>query len=134
MHERQYRYYKSGIAEKRFNDALEDARAKAGAPKIVTRPVVEVPAFDVEKVLEQHPAAKPIQSTAEGQLIWTVDPAQESVAPQIGEKIAEGQTVCHVQAYYGIEPVKALASGRLVSINAKHGERVAKGQVLGFIE
>ena len=134
MHERQYRDYKSGIAEKRFNDALEDARAKAGAPKIVTRPVVEVPAFDVEKVLEQHPAAKPIQSTAEGQLIWTVDPAQESVAPQIGEKIAEGQTVCHVQAYYGIEPVKALASGRLVSINAKHGERVEKGQVLGFIE
>ena len=134
MHERQYRDYKSGIAEKRFNDALEDARAKAGAPKIVTRPVVEVPAFDVEKVLEQHPAAKPIQSTAEGQLIWTVDPAQESVAPQIGEKIAEGQTVCHVQAYYGIEPVKALASGRLVSINAKHGERVEKGQILGFIE
>ena len=134
MHERQYRDYKSGIAEKRFNDALEDARAKAGAPKIVTRPVVEVPAFDVEKVLEQHPAAKPIQSTAEGQLIWTVDPAQESVAPQIGEKIAEGQTVCHVQAYYGIEPIKALASGRLVSINAKHGERVTKGQILGFIE
>ena len=134
MHERQYRDYKSGIAEKRFNDALEDARAKAGAPKIVTRPVVEVPAFDVEKVLEQHPAAKPIQSTADGQLIWNVDPAQESVAPQIGEKVAEGQTVCHVQAYYGVEPIKALASGRLVSINAKHGERVAKGQILGFIE
>ena len=134
MHERQYRDYKSGIAEKRFNDALEDARAKAGAPKIVTRPVVEVPAFDVEKVLEQHPAAKPVQSPAEGQLIWTVDPAQESVAPKIGEKIAEGQTVCYVQAYYGIEPVKALSSGRLVSINAKHGESVEKGQILGFIE
>ena len=134
MHERQYRDYKSGIAEKRFNDALEDARAKAGAPKIVTRPVVEVPAFDVEKVLEQHPAAKPVQAPAEGQLIWTVDPAQESVAPKIGEKIAEGQTVCYVQAYYGIEPVKALSSGRLVSINAKHGESVEKGQILGFIE
>ena len=134
MHERQYRDYKSGIAEKRFNDALEDARAKAGAPKIVTRPVVEVPAFDVEKVLEQHPAAKPIQAPAEGQLIWTVDPAQESVAPKIGEKITEGQTACYVQAYYGIEPVKALASGRIVSINAKHGDRVEKGQILGFIE
>ena len=134
MHERQYRDYKSGIAEKRFNDALEDARAKAGAPKIVTRPVVEVPAFDVEKVLEQHPAAKPIQAPAEGQLIWTVDPAQESVAPKIGEKITEGQTACYVQAYYGIEPVRALASGRIVSINAKHGDRVEKGQILGFIE
>ncbi|MBO4570304.1 MAG: oxaloacetate decarboxylase [Bacteroidales bacterium] len=134
MHERQYRDYKSGIAEKRFNDALEEAKAKAGAPKIVTRPVVEVPAFDVEKVLEQHPAAKPVQSPAEGQLIWTVDPAQESVAPNIGSPVTEGKPVCYVQAYYGIEPVKALASGRLVSINAKHGERVEKGQILGFIE
>ena len=134
MHERQYRDYKSGIAEKRFNDALEEAKAKAGAPKIVTRPVVEVPAFDVEKVLEQHPAAKPVQSPADGQLIWTVDPAQESVAPNIGSPVTEGKPVCYVQAYYGIEPVKALASGRLVSINAKHGERVEKGQILGFIE
>ncbi len=134
MHERQYRDYKSGIAEKRFNDALEEAKAKAGAPKIVTRPVVEVPAFDVEKVLEQHPAAKPIQSPAEGQLIWTVDPAQESVAPNIGSPVTEGKPVCYVQAYYGIEPVKALASGKIVSVNAKHGERVEKGQVLGFIE
>ena len=134
MHERQYRDYKSGIAEKRFNDALEDARAKAGAPKVVVRPVVEVPAFDVEKVLEQHPAAKPIQSPADGQLIWTIDPAQESVAPNIGEKVTEGKPVCYVQAYYGIEQVCALASGRLVSINAKHGDRVAKGQILGFIE
>ena len=134
MHERQYRDYKSGIAEKRFNDALEEAKAKAGAPKIVTRPVVEVPAFDVEKVLEQHPAAKPIQSTADGQLIWTVDPAQESVAPNIGSPVTEGKPVCYVQAYYGIEPVKALASGKIVSVNAKHGERVEKGQVLGFIE
>ena len=134
MHERQYRDYKSGIAEKRFNDALEEAKAKAGAPKIVTRPVVEVPAFDVEKVLEQHPAAKPIQSPAAGQLIWNVDPAQESVAPNIGSPVTEGKPVCYVQAYYGIEQVKALASGRLVSVNAKHGDKVEKGQILGFIE
>ncbi|MBO4768136.1 MAG: biotin/lipoyl-binding protein [Bacteroidales bacterium] len=134
MHERQYRDYKSGIAEKRFNDALEEAKAKAGAPKIVTRPVVEVPAFDVEKVLEQHPAAKPIQSPAAGQLIWNVDPAQESVAPNIGSPVTEGKPVCYVQAYYGIEQVKALASGRIVSVNAKHGDKVEKGQILGFIE
>ena len=134
MHERQYRDYKSGIAEKRFNDALEEAKAKAGAPKTVVRPVVEVPAFDVENVLGQHPAAKPIQATAAGQLIWNVDPAQESVAPNIGAAVTEGKPVCYIQAYYGIEPVKALAGGKIVSINAKHGEMVEKGQVLGFVE
>ena len=134
MHERQYRDYKSGIAEKRFNDALEDAKAKAGAPIVVTRPVVEMPAFDVEKITEQHPAAKPIQAPAAGGLIWSVDPAQESVAPAIGTKVAEGQILCHVQAYYGLEPVKALAAGRIVSVNAKQGDRVEKGQIIGFIE
>ncbi len=134
MHERQYRDYKSGIAEKRFNDSLEEARAKAGAPKVVVRPVTEVPAFDVESVTSAHPSAKPVQATAEGQLIWTVDPAQESVAPAIGSKVEEGKAVCYVQTYYGIEPVKALSSGKIVSINAKHGETVAKGQVLGFVE
>ena len=56
------------------------------------------------------------------------------MAPNIGTPVTEGKPVCYVQAYYGIEPVKALASGKLVSVNAKHGERVEKGQVLGFIE
>ena len=53
MHERQYRDYKSGVAKDRFNKELEAAREKAGAPKIVTRKVVEVPAFDVEKVMAE---------------------------------------------------------------------------------
>ena len=134
MHERQWRDYKSGVAEERFNKSLEDAKAKAGAPKVVVRPVVEVPAFDVEKVTEQHPSAHPIQATATGTLIWRYDVAQESTAPNIGQKFTEGQPVCFIQTYYGIEPVNALFSGKIVSINAKHNEQVTIGQILGFIE
>ncbi|MBR4660800.1 MAG: oxaloacetate decarboxylase [Bacteroidales bacterium] len=134
MHERQYRDYKSGVAEKRFNDALEAEKEKAGAPKIVVRPVVEVPKFDAEGYMDKHPDAHPIQSTAAGQLIWHVDPAQESVAPAIGTPVTEGQTICHVQAYYGLEPIKALFNGKIASINARHGDKVAKGEVIGFIE
>lgn len=134
MHERQWRDYKSGVAEERFNKSLEDAKAKAGAPKVVVRPVVEVPAFDVEKVTEQHPSAHPIQATATGKLIWRYDVAQESTAPNIGQKFTEGQPVCYIQTYYGIEPVNALFSGKIVSINAKHNENVQMGQILGFIE
>ena len=134
MHERQYRDYKSGVAEKRFKADLEAARAKANAPIIVERPVVERPAFDIEKVTEQHPNAQPIQSPAAGVLTWTVDPAGDSVAPAIGTQVEEGKPVCWVQAYYGIEECKALKSGRIVSINAKQGDRVVKGQIVGFIE
>ena len=134
MHERQYRDYKSGVAEKRFKNDLEAARAKAGAPIIVERPVVERPAFDIEKYTEQHPNAQPIQVPAAGTLTWSIDPAGESVAPAIGTKIQEGKPACWVQAYYGVEECKALKSGRIVSINAKQGDKVVKGQIVGFIE
>ncbi|MBQ1624257.1 MAG: oxaloacetate decarboxylase, partial [Bacteroidales bacterium] len=119
---------------KRFLHDLEAARAKAGAPIIVERPVVERPAFDIEKYTEQHPDAQPIQATAAGTLTWTIEPAGESIAPAIGTKIEEGKPACWVQAYYGLEECKALKSGRIVSINAKQGEKVVKGQIVGFIE
>jgi Pyruvate/oxaloacetate carboxyltransferase len=134
MHERQYRDYKSGAAEKRFKTDLEAARAKAGAPIIVTRPVVEMPKFDVEKYTEQHPNAKPIQATAKGQLIWHLDPSQDSVALKIGDKVEEGKPVCWVQTYYGVEEVKAAYSGKIVSINCDHGSNVQKNEIVGFIE
>ncbi len=134
MHERQYRDYKSGIAEERFLKDLEAKKAAAGAPKIITRPVVEMPAFDINKVVEEHPDATPIHAAAAGTLTWEVASEQESVAPQVGTKVKEGDVLCMVQAYYGIEECVAKASGKIVSINAKQGDKVVKGQILGFIE
>ena len=89
MHERQYRDYKSGVAKDRFNKELEAAREKAGAPKVVTRKVVEVPAFDIEKVMAEHPKAMPIQAVAKGKLIWRYNVADDSTAPAIGTKFEE---------------------------------------------
>ena len=134
MHERQYRDYKSGVAEQRFKQDLEAKRAAAGAPKIITRPVIEMPAFDVEKYAEQHPKAQPIQAAAAGTLTWKIEPAGESAAPAIGTKFKEGQPVCWVQAYYGNEECIANKSGKLVSVNAGQGDKVVKGQIVGFIE
>ncbi len=134
MHERQYRDYKSGIAKERFNKDLEAAKEKAGAPKIVTRPVVEVPGFDLEKVTEQHPDAMPLQSPAKGNLIWQYNVVDESTAPAIGTEFKEGTPVCYVQTYYGVLPVNAPKTGKLVSINAKQNEQLAVNQVIGFIE
>lgn len=134
MHERQYRDYKSGVAKERFNKDLEAAREKAGAPKIVTRKVVELPAFDVEKVMAEHPKALPVQAVAKGRLIWQYNVADDSTAPVIGTKFKEGAPVCYIQTYYGVEPVYAPKSGKLVQVNAKHNEQVEINQVLCFIE
>ena len=133
MHERQYRDYKSGVAKERFNKELEAAREKAGAPKIVTRKVVEVPAFDIEKVMAEHPKAMPIQAVAKGKLIWRYNVADDSTAPAIA-KFKEGAPVCYIQTYYGVEPVYAPATGKLIQVEAKHNDNVDINQVLCFIE
>jgi len=134
MHERQYRDYKSGVAKQRFEQELEAAKAKAGAPIVVTRPVVEMPKFDVDKVLEQYPNAKAVQSPVKGQLIWQYDMADASSAPNVGEKVEENKTMCFVQAFYGIELVKAPVNGKIVQICAKHGETIQKGEIIAFVE
>ena len=134
MHERQYRDYKSGVAKERFNKELEAAREKAGAPKVVTRKVVEVPAFDIEKVMAEHPKAIPIQAVAKGKLIWRYNVADDSTAPAIGTKFEECTPICYIQTYYGVEPVYAPITGKLIQVEVKHNENVDINQVLCFIE
>lgn len=133
MHDRQYRDYKSGLAKERFNADLEKAKAAAGAPIIVTRPIVEIPNFDIEKVTEKYPDAQPVQAPVSGQVIWQIDLADESTAPVVGTSVKEGDIIAFIQAYYGIEEVKALKSGKIVQIETKQGAKVQKNQVLAFI-
>lgn len=134
MHDRQYRDYKSGLAKERFNIDLEKEKEKAGAPIIVTRQVVEVPAFDAEAIKAKYPEAKPLQATVSGQVIWQVDVDDVSTAPVVGTSVKEGDVVCFVQTYYGIEEVKALTSGKIIQIETKQGAKVQKNQVLAYID
>jgi len=133
MHDRQYRDYKSGLAKDRFNVDLEKERAKAGAPIVVTRQVVEVPAFDISVIEEKYPNSKPLQAPCAGQVIWQIDLVDPSTAPVIGTEVKEGDVICFIQTYYGIEEVKALASGKIVQIETKQGAKVQKNQILAFI-
>ena len=134
MHERQYRDYKSGIAKKRFETDLEAAKAKAGAPIIVTRPVVEMPKFDIDTLVAKFPNAKPVQSPVKGKVIWQYDVADVSTAPNIGTEFKQDKPVCYVEAYFGPTEVPAPITGRIVAITAKQGDTVEKGEILAFIE
>ncbi len=134
MHERQYRDYKSGIAKKRFETDLEAAKAKAGAPIVITRPVVEMPKFDIDALVAKFPKATPIQSTVKGQVIWQYDVADASTAPTIGTEFKAGKPVCYVQAFYGNEEIQAPIDGKIVAVCAKQGDKVDKGEILAFIE
>ena len=134
MHERQYRDYKSGAAAQRFEKELEAAKEQAGAPIIVKRPVVEVPKTDAGKFQENHPAAKPIQSVNEGQVVWEYDVVDKSMAPRIGQAVKEDDVVCHIQTLYGLEDVVAAYSGKLLAVYPAQGDRVVKNEIIAFVE
>ncbi len=133
MHERQYRDYKSGVAKDRFQKELEAAKEKAGAPIVVTRPVVELPRFDAEQIMAQYPAAMPVQASGKGQLLWQYDVVGESTPPAIGSTVKEGKPICFIQTFYGVEPILAQKDGKIVNISAKQGEIVQKNQIVAFI-
>ena len=134
MHERQYRDYKSGVAKERFNQDLEAARAKAGAPVIVERPVVQMPKFDVDRILEKYPDAVPVQVPVKGQMLWQIDVDDASAAPVVGTEVKAGEPVGYVQTYYGMEEVNAAVDGRVVAVCAAQGDAVVKGEIVAFIQ
>ena len=134
MHERQYRDYKSGIAKERFNKELEDFRKKAGAPIVVTRPVVEMPKFDVEDYATRYPNAVPVQAPVKGQLLWQVDVEDDSAAPVAGTSVKAGEGMGFVQTYYGMEEIVPAIDGRIVAVLGKQGDKVAKGEIVAFVQ
>ncbi len=134
MHDRQYRDFKSGIAKERFIKELETAKEKANAPLVVQRPIIEVPRVDIDKVLEKHPKATPLHAPAKGQIIWEYDVEDTAMPPAEGKAVKEGDDVCFVQAYYGLEPVKSPIKGKIVATFFEQGAKVNKGEILAFVE
>lgn len=134
MHERQYRDYKTGVAKERFNKDLADARAKAGAPIIVTRPVVEMPNIEVEAIQKQYPDAIPVQAPVKGQILWNLDVDDASAAPVIGTAVKASEPMGHVQTYYGVEEICPIEDGKVIVACAKQGANVVKGEIVAFIK
>jgi len=134
MHERQYRDYRSGIAKERFNRDLEDLKAKAGAPIVVKRAVVEMPEFDIDSFCAAHPAALPVQSPIKGQLLWQIDVDDSSTAPAVGTAVKAGTPCAYVQTRYGLEEVVPARDGRIVAVKAQQGKNVQKNEIVAFVE
>ena len=134
MHERQYRDYRTGIAKERFNKELAEARAKANAPIIVTRPVVELPKIDIDAIQQKYPDAIPVHSPVKGKMIWGIDVDDSSSAPVVGAAVTSSESMGYVQTYYGMEEVLPLTDGKVAVTCVKQGENVVKGEIVAFIQ
>ena len=111
MHERQYRDYRSGAARERFIKELEAARSRSSG----------------------FPDAVPVHAPVKGQVLWEVDMGDGSVEPAVGTQVEAGMPMGHIQSYYGMEEIIPNADGRIVSVRAKQGAYVEKGEIVAFI-
>lgn len=136
MHERQYLDYRSGVAKQKFEVELEEAKKKSNiqivvkeikAPEVVRQEVID-------RVLAKEPEAKQVVATTNGQVIWELSVNEPSMSKPLGTSYKEGEPVCWINAFYGLEEVPALYSGKLIEVVVKQGQKVQKGDIIAFIK
>lgn len=136
MHERQYLDYRSGVAKQKFEAELEEAKKKSNiqvvvkeikAPEVVKQEVID-------RVMAKEPDAKQVVATTNGQVIWELSVNEPSMSKPLGTSYKEGEPVCWINAFYGLEEVPALYSGKLMEVVARQGQKVQKGDIIAFIK
>jgi pyruvate carboxylase subunit B len=136
MHERQYLDYRSGVAKQKFEAELEEAKKKSNiqvvvkeikAPEVVRQEVID-------RVLAKEPEAKQVVATTNGQVVWELSVNEPSMSKPLGTSYKEGEPVCWINAFYGLEEVPALYSGKLIEVVVPQGQKVQKGDIIAFLK
>lgn len=126
MHDRQYRDYKSGIAQKRFEEELMRAKDIALAKETVSEE-------EIRKL--KRAKADPIIAPSRGQILWEVSVDGPSSTPFIGRKYQHDEAFCYISTPWGeYEKVVTGFSGRVVEICAKQGDVLNKGDIIAYVE
>ena len=105
MHDRQYRDYKSGVAQQRFLDDLQRAKAD------------------------------PIVAPRRGQVMYSVNFDGHVLEPFVGRKYQHDEVFCSISTPWGEnEEVLTGFTGRVVEVCVKAGQTVNAGEVIAYIE
>lgn len=136
MHERQYLDYRSGIAKKKFEAELEEAKKKSNIQVVIKE--IKAPEVTrqelIARVEEKHPNVKAVVAPVSGQILWELSVNEPSMSKPLGSNLKEGDIVCWVNAFYGPEEVHTLYSGKLVEVVVDQGQKVTKGEIIAFVE
>ena len=88
----------------------------------------------MKEYAEKYPHAVPVQAPAKGSLLWQIDVDDNSLAPVAGTAVKAGEPAGYVQTPYGLEEILPAVDGRFVAVLGKQGDKVAKGEIIGFIQ
>ena len=64
----------------------------------------------------------------------TVDVDDASAAPIAGTQVEAGKAMGYVQTYYGMEEIIPAINGRVIAVTGKQGDKVAKGEIVAFVQ
>ncbi len=128
MHPEQYRSYKSGLAKKNFLADLQKAKDERLGQKLTPEQLAEFKHAKADAVVAPVAGYLYYQFSGEGECARCLEPF-------IGQKYAEGDVFCYIQAKWGeIIPVPAAIGGKLVEVSAKQGDMVRRGDTIAWIE
>lgn len=102
------------------------------APAAAPAPATETPApAAADQDFSKHPGA--VKSPMVGVVYLSADPNSPNYV-KVGDTVAEGDTVCLIEAMKTFNPVKAHKSGKVTNILVSTGDPVEYGEPLVIIE
>ena len=107
------------------------ATVQMPAPAAITSAAPSAPAAEVEEDYSKNPGS--VKSPMVGVVYLSSDPNSPNYV-KVGDTIAEGDTVCMIEAMKTYNPVKAHKGGRVSKILVESGDPVEYGEPLVVIE
>lgn len=107
------------------------ATVQMPAPATITSAAPSAPAAEVEEDYSKNPGS--VKSPMVGVVYLSSDPNSPNYV-KVGDTVAEGDTVCLIEAMKTYNPVKAHKGGRVSKILVESGDPVEYGEPLVVIE
>lgn len=107
------------------------AAVQMPAPAAITSAAPSAPAAEVEEDYSKNPGS--VKSPMVGVVYLSSDPNSPNYV-KVGDTVAEGDTVCLIEAMKTYNPVKAHKGGRVSKILVESGDPVEYGEPLVVIE
>ncbi len=107
------------------------ATVQMPAPAAITSAAPSAPAAEVEEDYSKNPGS--VKSPMVGVVYLSSDPNSPNYV-KVGDTVAEGDTVCLIEAMKTYNPVKAHKGGRVSKILVESGDPVEYGEPLVVIE